>query len=77
MSLVNLTEKDQAIIEKVKELYAATQVPVSPTTVGLALGRNYDTASSYCSNALRKAVNLGILVNRKGKYAVKEQRGEE
>lgn len=64
-----MTDKQKMVIKKLLELYVMDKEPVSPTKVGLALGIEYDKASSYCSSAIKKAVAEKIIERvGNGKY---------
>lgn len=58
MSDIKLTEKDLEILEVIKgNIYA-----IGPTEIGLILGKPYNTASSYCSNSLKKLMATGKII---------------
>ena len=67
---LNLTEKDKEILAIIQKNPTSFH---SPTKIGIALGKKYNEASSYCTNSLKKLVEAGILQNCFGKYRLTEQ----
>ena len=63
---MQFTEKQSKVIRKLYEMYEKEGHPISPTKIGLELGFDYNTASSKCSNALKKAEQLGVVEKVKG-----------
>ncbi len=51
--------------EKVANYLKSLNVGKTPTEIGLALGKDYNTASSSVSNTLKKLVNEGIVYKMK------------
>lgn len=65
-----MTEKQQKVINALISLYKEKGEPIGPTEIGLALGVEYASASSYCMPALKKGIAEGIVERTgKGKYA--------
>jgi len=51
--------------EKVANYLKKLNVGKTPTEIGLALGKNYNTASSSVSNPLKKLVDDGLVYKMK------------
>ena len=51
--------------EKVANYLKTLNVGKTPTEIGLALGKNYNTASSSVSNPLKKLVDEGVVYKMK------------
>ncbi|PLS19056.1 hypothetical protein CVD28_01230 [Bacillus sp. M6-12] len=67
-----MTPKQQEILDMLKKLYKETGEAVSPSKIGLALGKDYNSSSSYCSTTLKKAVSEGLVERtEKGLYIPK------
>lgn len=63
---MEFTDKQKLVIDKLIEMYDRFGEPIGPTQVGLELGYDYNTASSKCYSALKKAVTMGIVEKVKG-----------
>lgn len=64
-----MTSRQNDVLVKLKEIYQSTNEPEGPTQIGLALGFEYDCASSKCMNSLKKLVKEGLgKSSEKGKY---------
>lgn len=52
--MLSMTPKQKEILEALKTLYAQKNEPIGPTEIGLYLGKEYQSASSYCASTLKK-----------------------
>lgn len=62
---LNLTEKDNAILEVLRKF---PDDFLGPTEIGLKLGKEYSAASSYCARSLKKLVKAGLVIKGLGQY---------
>jgi hypothetical protein len=68
-----LTEKDILILKTLNNIYIETNNPVGPTAIGLALGKDYFSASAYCTGSIKKLISLGkIIKDGRGTYKPNE-----
>ena len=51
--------------EKIKEYLKSIKVGKTPTEIGLALGKNYNSASSSVNNPLKKLIEEGLVYKMK------------
>jgi DNA-binding CsgD family transcriptional regulator len=61
MKDTGLTDKDKSILAIIAVHIGA----IGPTEIGTKLGKSSNSASSYCSNSLKKLMNAGLIVNIK------------
>ena len=51
--------------EKIKEYLKSIKVGKTPTEIGLALGKNHNSASSSVNNPLKKLIEEGLVYKMK------------
>jgi predicted transcriptional regulator len=56
-----LTDKDKSILAIISAHCGA----IGPTEIGVKLGKDYNSASSYCSASLKRLMNAGLIVKIK------------
>lgn len=61
MGDIKLTDKDKSILDIIKN----NKIGLSPTEIGMKLGKSYNSASSYCSSSLRKLKEAGEIIKIK------------
>ena len=54
-----LTEKDEAVWQTLRQLFATSGVAITPTALGMSMGQSYYTAPSYVSESLQKLAEMG------------------
>jgi DNA-binding Lrp family transcriptional regulator len=67
MKEIKLSEKDIQIFEEVRKNVGL----ISPTEIGMKLGKPYNSASSYCSGSLKKLMEAGKVIRIKADGKIK------
>lgn len=76
MSEIKLTEKDLQILEVIK----LNRNGITPTSLGISLGKPYNSASSYCSGSLKKLMTAGLIIKittDRVKYKLKNNKNDK
>ena len=61
-----LTEKDEDVWQTLRQLYATSRVPITPTSLGMKMRQPQHVASVYVSGPLRKLVQAGLVTRMEG-----------
>ena len=69
-----LTERDEAVWQTLRQLYATSGIPITPTAVGVKMGQPQHVASGYVSGPLRKLVQAGLVTRIEGGTYVPKDR---
>lgn len=71
---MEMTEKQEKVYKKLRELYKEHKRPIRPTEVGIALGYKYGEASPHCTSGINKALKLGLIKRvGRGEYILLEK----